>query len=171
MEKLAEHHIASDNEEKNRMFDRLHMLNKRLSLEDLTTFERDLNYLKKIDSATSKKQFLDLVRDSLSERYAFKDVRGIWPSPSEVKAIHINDLLLASIDSMIEKNVNQTSADILQDSFELVITEVQLDNDSLRFYTDCFQIIDRDTPYINPITREVMDKYQFKIYEAKILEY
>lgn len=171
MKKLAGHHIASETEEKDRKFYMLRIVNQRLSLEDLTTFRRDFNYLKKIDSTKSKRQFLNLFRDSLSERFAFEDVKEIWSSPSDVKSIYLNDLLLASIDSMIEKNVNFTSADILQDSFELVIIEVQLDNDSFRFYTDFFHLIDRDTPYIDPVSGEVIEKDELKVYEARILEY
>lgn len=171
MKKLAVHHLKSEDDEKVRLFYRLRQLSQRLSSEYRTSFKRDIYFLEKIDSTNSKNQFLDLIRDSLSERYAFKDFEELWISQSEVRAIHINDLILASIDSMIEKNINLSSADLLQDSFEMVITELHLGNDSMRFQTEYFTVMDRDTPYIDPFTRKPIDIDQFEVYEAKILEY
>ena len=166
MKELADYHLIQEEKIKSRKYSNLEYFSRILDSNYRITLQKDRYYLKKIDTITSKEKFYQLIGDSLSEKYAFKDFKDFWHEPPEVRELYRNDLTLASIDSMLDKTILGR-----EHHYELVIKEIQIRADSLKFEVDFFEVIGRDTPFIHPITGEVLDTTDIEFYEAKILEY
>ena len=166
MKEMADYHLTVEEKIKSRKYNDLQKLSQTFDSSRRDAFLKNVSYLKEIDTTTSKERFYQLLGDSLSEKYAFEVFKDTWHVPPEARDLYRNKLVLESIDSMMSRRFPP-----MQPQYELVITEVQIRDDYLRFEAEYFEVIQRDTPFVNPSTGEKWDSTDIEFYEAKILEY
>ncbi|NBC24797.1 MAG: hypothetical protein GVX78_04190 [Bacteroidetes bacterium] len=118
MEEMADYHKKVEHRIKSRKYNSLQLLSQKFDSNRRDSFLKKVYYLNEIDTTTSKERFYQLLRDSLSTKYAFFDCKDIWHLPPKVRDLYRNDLILESIDSMMSRTFPRR-----QPQYELVITE------------------------------------------------
>lgn len=170
MKKVARVHLDYEKRKILRMFGTARPVSRKYDSIKQNNILKDLDYLRKIDSNITSDQFCHIL-GSMTKTYALEELDKMWSLPPDIKALYLNDMVLTSLDSI---NQNMGIFDPYRpfmDSFLFFIHDIELGDESLRFKSEYFEILDLDSPYIHPITQEIIDEDRYEIYEPTIQEY